>query len=135
MVVTLHACDVATDYALAYAVNRRVERIFSVPCCQHEVNASAHKGGDLDLLLEYGIIRERACALLTDSIRAAVLEDAGYEVDMIEFVDFEHSPKNLMIRAKRTGRCRGAGRCEAERLRDKYGFRQTLLELIPDRGS
>ena len=65
----------------------------------------------------------------------AVLEDAGYEVDMIEFVDFEHSPKNLMIRAKRTGRCRGAGRCEAERLRDKYGFRQTLLELIPDRGS
>ena len=54
---------------------------------------------------------------------------------MIEFVDFEHSPKNLMIRAKRTGRCRSAGRCEAERLRDKYGFRQTLLELIPDRGS
>ena len=106
-----------------------------MPCCQHEVNASAHKGGDLDLLLEYGIIRERACALLTDSIRAAVLEDAGYEVDMIEFVDFEHSPKNLMIRAKRTGRCRSAGRCEAERLRDKYGFRQTLLELIPDRGS
>ena len=130
MVVTLHACDTATDYALAYAVNRRVGRIFSVPCCQHEVNSSIHSGGELDLLLEYGIVKERICALLTDSIRAAVLEDAGYKVDMIEFIDFEHSPKNIMLRAEYTGKRRGSGRAKAEALREKYGFTQTLLDLV-----
>lgn len=90
MVVTLHACDTATDYALHYALSREVKHIFSVPCCQHEINLSIQKGGELDLLLGRGIIKERVSALLTDAIRAAVLEDAGYEVDVIEFVDFEH---------------------------------------------
>lgn len=131
MVVTLHACDTATDYALAYAINRKVKHIFSVPCYQHEVNLSIRKGGELDLLLEHGIIKERVCALLTDSIRAAVLEDAGYEVDVIEFVDFEHSPKNLMLRAVRTGKKRPGSREKAEALREAYGFKQSLLELIP----
>ena len=129
MVVTLHACDVATDYALAYAIRRRVRHIFSVPCCQHEVNLSIHKGGELDLLLEHGIIRERVSALLTDAIRAAVLESAGYETDVIEFIDFEHSPKNLMLRARYTGRKKSGGREQAERLRASYGFTQTLLDL------
>lgn len=129
MVVTLHACDVATDYALAYAVKRRVRRIFSVPCCQHEVNMTIRRGGELDILMDYGIIKERMCALLTDSIRAAVLEDMGYSVDMIEFIDFEHSPKNIMIRAAYTGRRRSGSRIKAEALRDSYGFKQTLLEL------
>ena len=132
MVVTLHACDVATDYALAYAVNRGVKHIFSVPCCQHEINSSIRKGGELDILLEYGIIKERVSALLTDSIRAAVLEDRGYSVDMIEFIDFEHSPKNLMIRAKHSGKRRAGGRKKAEELREKYGFKQSLLELVED---
>ena len=131
MVVTLHACDTATDYALAYAVNRRVKHIFSVPCCQHEVNLSIGKGGELDLLLEHGIIKERVCALLTDSIRAAVMENAGYAVDVIEFVDFEHSPKNLMLRARHTGKKHSGSREKAEELRDIYGFKQSLLELIP----
>ena len=131
MVVTLHACDTATDYALAYAINRKVKHIFSVPCCQHEVNLSIRKGGELDLLLEHGIIKERVCALLTDSIRAAVLEDAGYAVDVIEFVDFEHSPKNLMLRAVYTGKKRPGSREKAEALREAYGFKQSLLELIP----
>ena len=131
MVVTLHACDIATDYALAYAVNRGVKHIFSVPCCQHEINSSIHKGGDLDIMLNYGIIKERMSALLTDSIRASVLEDAGYNVDMIEFIDFEHSPKNIMIRARQTGKRRENSRTEAEALREKYGFKQSLLELVP----
>ena len=131
MVVTLHACDTATDYALAYAINRKVKHIFSVPCCQHEVNLSIRKGGELDLLLEHGIIKERVCALLTDSIRAAVLEDAGWAVDVIEFVDFEHSPKNLMLRAAHTGKKRSGSREKAEALREQYGFKQSLLELIP----
>ena len=93
MIVTLHACDTATDYALHYAITKGADFIFSVPCCQHEINAGIHKGGDLDLLLHHGIIQERLSALLTDSIRAAVLEDMGYQVDMIEFIDFDHSPK------------------------------------------
>ena len=129
MIVTLHACDTATDYALDYAIKKGAKYIFSVPCCQHEINNQIKKGGDLDIMLEYGIIKERMSALLTDSIRAAVLEDMGYKTDLIEFIDFEHSPKNIMIRAKK---CKGKGnkRMEkAQELCEKYGFRQTLLEL------
>ena len=130
MIVTLHACDTATDYALAYAIRHGVKHIFSVPCCQHEVNLSIRRGGELDLLLEHGIIKERVSALLTDAVRAAVLEDAGYAVDVIEFIDFEHSPKNLMLRARYTGRRKSAGRARAEALREQYGFQQSLLKLI-----
>lgn len=87
------------------------------------------KGGELDIFLRHGIIKERMSALLTDSIRACVLEDMGYSVDLIEFIDFEHSPKNIMIRAVRD---KGRGTANIERakaLTDRYGFRQTLLEL------
>ena len=129
MIVTLHACDVATDFALHYAISKKADFIFSVPCCQHEVNNSIHKGGQLDILLKHGIIKERVSALLTDAIRANVLEDMGYNVDMIEFIDFEHSPKNIMIRARRTGKPGTKGRKQAQELADSYGFKQTLLEL------
>ena len=129
MIVTLHACDVATDFALHYAISKKAEFIFSVPCCQHEINSGIHKGGDLDLLLKYGIIKERVSALLTDSIRASILEDMGYNVDMIEFIDFDHSPKNIMIRARRNGKPGTKGRKQAQALADTYGFKQTLLEL------
>ena len=108
MVVTLHACDTATDYALWYAVEKGVKHIFSVPCCQHEINATIHKGGDFDVLLRHGLLQERFSALLTDSIRAAVLEDMGYTVDVIEFIDFAHSPKTSCSAASRTAaRARG----------------------------
>jgi SAM-dependent methyltransferase len=129
MVVTLHACDVATDFALDYAIRRQVKHIFSVPCCQHEINSSIKKGGELDLLMEHGVIKERMCALLTDSIRGAVLESKGYELDMIEFIDFDNSPKNLMIRARYTGKCRVKGLERAKALQEEYGFKQKLLEL------
>lgn len=129
MIVTLHACDVATDFALHYAIQKKADFIFSVPCCQHEVNSSIRKGGDLDILLKHGIIKERVSALLTDSIRASVLEDMGYNVDMIEFIDFDHSPKNIMIRARRNGKPGTKGRKQAQELADAYGFKQTLLEL------
>ena len=129
MIVTLHACDVATDFALHYAIQKKADFIFSVPCCQHEVNSSIRKGGDLDILLKHGIIKERISALLTDAIRANVLEDMGYTVDMIEFIDFDHSPKNIMIRAKRNGKPSTKGRLQAQKLADTYGFKQTLLEL------
>ena len=129
MVVTLHACDVATDYALSYAAARKVRYIFSVPCCQHEVNLSIKKGGELDIFMGQGIIKERMCALLTDSVRECVLKDLGYDVDMIEFIDFEHSPKNIMIRAKFTGRTHTKGRETVKELQTKYGFKHTLMEL------
>ncbi len=102
MVITLHACDTATDYALNFAIQNKAKYIFSVPCCQHEINLSINKGGELDIMLKDGIIKERFCALLTDEFRAQILRAFGYSVDMIEFVDFAHSPKNIMIRAKQT---------------------------------
>lgn len=129
MVVTLHACNTATDYALNYAIEHGAEYIFSVPCCQHEINSSIKKGGELDVFLKHGIIKERMSALLTDAIRADILEDMGYKVDLIEFIDFEHSPKNIMIRARRTGRKGTAGRERAKALAERYGFSQCLLEL------
>ena len=129
MVVTLHACDTATDYALWYAVEKGVEHIFSVPCCQHEVNASIHKGGDFDLLLRHGLLQERFSALLTDAIRAAVFEDMGYTVDVIEFIDFAHSPKNLMLRCVKDRRAGEKNLRAAKELAERYGFRQTLLAL------
>ena len=130
MLVTLHACDVATDYALHYAISRGVEHIFSVPCCQHEVNMTIQKGGDFDILLSHGLFQERFSALLTDAIRAAVLEDEGYDVDVIEFIDFAHSPKNLMLRCHRTTRRGTKKLAESRRLQDQYGFEQTLLSLV-----
>ena len=130
MVVTLHACDTATDYALYYAIQKQADYIFSVPCCQHELNSQIKRAGELDIFLRHGIVKERMCALLTDSIRAAALEDMGYRTDMIEFVDMEHSPKNIMLRARRVRppRERELPACRA--LAEKYGFTQTLLSLI-----
>ena len=106
------------------------EHIFSVPCCQHEVNKTIQKGGDFDILLSHGLFQERFSALLTDAIRAAVLEDEGYDVDVIEFIDFAHSPKNLMLRCHRTGHRGTKKLTESRRLRDQYGFEQTLLSLV-----
>ena len=130
MIVSLHACDTATDYALYYAIKKNVKSIFSVPCCQHEINLSIKRGGELDIFLKYGLIKERMSALLTDSIRALILEDMGYSVDMIEFVDFEHSPKNLMIRAQKTKIPSNRNRERITKLIEQYSIRQTLFELL-----
>ncbi len=129
MIISLHACDVATDYALFYAIQKNVKAIFSVPCCQHEVNSSIKKGGDLDVFLKYGIVKERMSALLTDTVRALILEDLGYSVDMIEFVDLSDSPKNIMIRAKKTKIPSKKGRVQIKELIDKYKFEHTLYKL------
>lgn len=129
MVITLHACDIATDYALYHAISHNVTHIFSVPCCQHEICSSIKKGGDFDLLLSHGLIKERFSALLTDSIRAEILTQCGYEVDVIEFVDFAHSPKNLMLRCKRK-KILNPDLQTVSALKEKYGFEQKLFELI-----
>lgn len=98
MVVTLHACDTATDYALAKAVKWGASVILSVPCCQHELNRQV-ANQDLAPILEYGILKERFAALLTDGLRAQMLKSAGYDVQILEFISMEHTPKNLLIRA------------------------------------
>ncbi len=134
MIVTLHACDTATDFALNYAISKGVKHIFSVPCCQHEINNRIKKGGDMDILLKYGIIKERVSALLTDSIRASILEAMGYNVDVIEFIDFEHSPKNIMLRAKKTKKKNTKLLEIPKELCEKYSFRQTLLDLVKEAG-
>ncbi len=129
-VICLHACDTATDYALEFAVRHNASFIFAVPCCQHEINRDIHSGGDLDLLLKYGILKERTSALLTDGIRATILEDCGYSVDVMEFVDLAHSPKNLMIRAEKVRKANFVRKTEIANLMNKYGFKQTLFDLI-----
>ena len=98
MVVTLHACDLATDYALDKAVKWGARVILAVPCCQHELNRQI-KCDPLKPVLKYGIIKERVAALLTDALRANLLEQQGYETQILEFIDMEHTSKNLLIRA------------------------------------
>ena len=98
MVVTLHACDTATDYALAKAVGWNAKVILSVPCCQHELNRQI-QNEMLSPVLDYGLLKERFAALLTDGLRAKYLESKGYETQVLEFIDMEHTPKNILIRA------------------------------------
>jgi len=101
MVIALHACDIATDFALYNAYLWQADYVFSVPCCQHELN-SVIKADKLSLLCDYGLIKERFSALATDAVRAKLLEFCGYKVDVIEFINDEFSPKNILIRASRT---------------------------------
>ena len=106
IIITLHACDTATDYALNYAVSKNAAAILSVPCCQHEINTEldAQKeqfknDNPFAALMRYGIIKERFSALVTDAVRADLLEQCGYSVQILEFIDMAHTPKNLLIRA------------------------------------
>ena len=115
MVVTLHACDTATDYALAKAVGWGAKVILSVPCCQHELNGQM-ENDILKPVLGYGLIKERMAALVTDALRAQYLEREGYDAQILEFISLEHTPKNILIRAVKTGKKGGNGeavrRCE-----------------------
>ena len=103
MVVTLHACDTATDFALAKAVGWNAKVILSVPCCQHELNGQMHNE-ILEPVFKYGLIKERIAALVTDAMRAEYLEREGYDAQILEFIDMEHTPKNILIRAVKTGK-------------------------------
>ena len=98
MIISLHACDIATDYAIYFGVKLDCDVILSVPCCQHEIFTQI-KNQDLSFMLNYGIIKERFSAMLTDSLRADALKLCGYKTNIIEFIDMEHTPKNIMIKA------------------------------------
>ena len=132
MVVTLHACDTATDYALAKAVAWGASVILSVPCCQHELNRQIHNEV-LAPVFSYGVLKERIAALMTDGLRAQMLEQAGYDTQILEFIDMEHTPKNLLIRAVYTGKKKE----NKEQLRtclDAFGLHPTLERLLKEGG-
>lgn len=161
MVVTLHACDTATDYALAKAVGWNAKVILSVPCCQHEVNKqlekqrNLHSGkmksktevmgvsemlGDqlasmeevLGPIMDYGLLRERFAALVTDGLRAKRLESEGYETQVLEFIDMEHTPKNILLRAVKKGSPAAKSRKEAEDCERFLKIQPTLSMLLAE---
>ena len=128
MVVTLHACDLATDYALEKAVNWGARVILSVPCCRHELNGQM-ENSLLRPVLQYGLIKERMAALYTDAIRAQVLEYRGYRTQILEFIDMEHTPKNILIRAVRQGKKRDNG-LQIRELADFLHVKPAVVELL-----
>lgn len=133
MVVTLHACDTATDYALEKAVRWGASVIFSVPCCQHEINRQI-TCRELEPILKYGLIKERMSALITDALRANLLEEQGYETQILEFIDMEHTPKNILIRAvKKKGiHYQDKVRMPLEQVEEFLKIHPTLHKLLQD---
>lgn len=129
MVVTLHACDTATDYALKKAIDWNARVIFSVPCCQHEVNKQI-ENELFAPIFKYGLIQERMAALLTDAVRANLLEERGYETQILEFIDMEHTPKNILIRAVKNRECKKTGIREVT---DFLHVNTTLQRLLDEK--
>lgn len=132
MVVTLHACDTATDFALAKAVGWKAKVILSVPCCQHELNGQM-ENELLRPILQYGLIKERLAALVTDGLRAQYLEREGYDVQVLEFIDMEHTPKNILLRAVRTGR-KGENGAAIQACEEFFHVSPTLGKLLDHKG-
>lgn len=128
MVVTLHACDTATDYALKKAINWNAKVIFSVPCCQHEVNGQM-ESELLSPVFKYGLIKERMAALLTDAVRANLLEEMGYDTQILEFIDMEHTPKNILIRAVKNQKSLNTN---IKSVTDFLNVETTLQKLLAD---
>ena len=134
MVISLHACDTATDYALFNAVRWKADTIFSVPCCQHELNSQIATE-NFGVLTRYGIVKERVAALMTDAIRANLLQCCGYKTQLLEFVSLDHTPKNLLIRAVRGGgNPDGRPLREVQSLMEEFHVRPTFYRLMEEAG-
>jgi len=136
MVITLHACDTATDYALFNAVNWKAKIILSVPCCQHELNGQI-KSENYKILENYGILKERFAAIATDAIRGNLLTAMGYKTQILEFIDISHTPKNILIRAVKQPilsiKKKQDALLEAETLMKEFNFEPTLYKLLFDK--
>lgn len=140
LVITLHACDTATDYALDFAIKNNVPVILSVPCCQHEINLqleklpALEKDNPLASIARYPLLRERLAALATDAVRAELLEQKGYSVQALEFIDMTHTPKNIMLRAVKTQASKNTedGKVRLNSLLQSLGVSQTLYKLLED---
>lgn len=136
LVVTLHACDVATDYALHKAINWNAKAILSVPCCHHELNPRLDNA-ELAPMLEYGIVRDRFASLATDTLRAIILEKYGYETQLLEFIDMTHTPKNILVRGVKRKKMLSAAKQEAiikkeEEFSRFLGAKITLQKLLEE---
>ena len=136
MVITLHACDVATDFALYNAIQWNAKMIFSVPCCQHELNKQL-SAKNLTIMSRYGIIKERFAALATDAIRGNLLEYCGYRTQLLEFIGFEYTPKNILIRAVRKPitpqSVKKKALSEVVAIMEEFSFEPKLYELLKDK--
>ena len=130
MIITLHACDTATDFAMYHAIMLKTKYLLSVPCCQHEINLQLNKNSN-ELITKYGLVKDRFSAILTDSIRCNLLEYVGYDVKMIEFIDFAQTPKNILIRAiKKTDNKNNKSLELVEKTLNEYNIHQTLHKLL-----
>lgn len=134
MVVTLHACDTATDYALAKAIGWNAKVILSVPCCQHELNGTMGTVDVLAPVMDFGLLKERFAALVTDGLRAKYLEREGYETQVMEFIDMEHTPKNILLRAVRGNKGNQEAAEEIRRCEEFLQAVPTLGRLLADKG-
>lgn len=129
MIITLHACDTATDYALYHAIKLDCKYILSVPCCQHEINLQLNKS-KFTLINKYGLVKDRFAAILTDSIRCNLLEYKGYTVQMIEFIDFAQTPKNILIKAIKNNKENLESLKLVESALEEYNIHQALYDLL-----
>lgn len=127
MVVTLHACDTATDAALVKAIKWNTEIILSVPCCQHEFFDKLDNP-DLVPMLKHGLIKERISSLVTDSLRSLFLEKKGYKVQLMEFIAMEHTPKNILIRAIKTDKVNQKSEKEYENFKNFWNLDDLFIE-------